>query len=135
MSKHTPAPWLENEHHQVFGPNGRRICVDGFAFGTHSTEESQANTKRVVACINACEGFSLEELEGANLFADSIESDAEIIALKKQRDELLEALCDFSEYVHNEQCSTDGAVQYSTTQINRLVFKARDAIAKAKGAV
>lgn len=92
MSKHTPEPWVKNEYHQVFGPNDRRICIDGFAFGTHSTEESQANTKRVVACINACEGFSIEELEGANLFKDSIESDAEITVLNKQRDALLAEL-------------------------------------------
>lgn len=47
--------------------------------------------------------------------------------------ELLEALRDFSDYVHTEQCATDGSVQYSNTQINRLAFKARAAIAKAEG--
>lgn len=34
----------------------------------------------------------IEREEGANLFKDSIDSDAEIIALKKQRDELLAEL-------------------------------------------
>lgn len=53
--------------------------------------------------------------------------------LEKQRDELLKALEDFSNYVHSEQCSTDGAVNYSNTQINRLVFKTRAAIASVKG--
>jgi hypothetical protein len=46
---------------------------------------------------------------------------------------LLEVLQEFSKYVHTEQCSTDGAVTYSNTQINRLAFLARDAIAKATG--
>jgi len=55
-------------------------------------------------------------------------------AVKADRDALLEALRDFSEYVRTEQNATDGQVQYSTTQINRLVFKARHAIAKAEGA-
>ena len=50
-----------------------------------------------------------------------------------QIDDLLEALRDFSDYVRDEQCSTDGAVTYSNTQINRLAFKARAAIAKATG--
>lgn len=54
-------------------------------------------------------------------------------AVKADRDALLEALRDFSEYVRTEQNATDGQVQYSTTQINRLVFKARSAIAKAEG--
>lgn len=46
---------------------------------------------------------------------------------------LLEALQDFESYVRTEQNSTDGAVQYSSSQIQRLVFKARAAIAKATG--
>lgn len=46
--------------------------------------------------------------------------------------ELVEALEDFSSYVRDEQCATDGFVTYSNTQIHRLVFKARAALAKAK---
>lgn len=47
--------------------------------------------------------------------------------------ELLEALKEFSDYVHSEQCATDGAVQYGTARIERLAFIARAAIAKATG--
>lgn len=46
--------------------------------------------------------------------------------------ELVEALNDFSNYVHAEQSSTDGHVQYSNTQIIRLAFKARSALKSAK---
>jgi len=49
-------------------------------------------------------------------------------------EQLLEALRDFSNYVRTEQSSTDGHVQYSNTQINRLAFKARSAIAAADAA-
>lgn len=49
-------------------------------------------------------------------------------------EQLLEALRDFSNYVRTEQSSTDGHVQYSNTQINRLVFKVRHAIAAAEAA-
>ncbi len=56
---------------------------------------------------------------------------APVVAVNEQ---LLEALRDFSNYVHAEQSSTDGHVQYSNTQINRLAFKARSAIAAAEAA-
>ena len=58
---------------------------------------------------------------------------AELRRLHILNQELLEALKDFSDYVRNEQNSTDGAVTYSNTQIHRLVFNARAAIAKAEG--
>ena len=92
MNKHSKGPWFKNKNRIIADANDHPVCLDGFSFGSHSTEKSQANTRRIVACINACEGFSIEELEGANLFKDSIESQSEIIAMKKQRDELLEAL-------------------------------------------
>ena len=50
----------------------------------------------------------------------------------RQIEQLREALQDFSDYVRNEQMSTDGPVNYSNTQINRLVFKARKALEETK---
>lgn len=93
MSKHTKGPWriVEGRTHgslEVF--SGDTAIAEIWRRGNASLE--MANARRIVACINACEGFSAEELQGADLFKDSIESDAEIIALKKQRDELLESL-------------------------------------------
>lgn len=58
------------------------------------------------------------------------EADARLIAAAP---EMLEALVDLSNYVRDEQMATDGAVQYSTAQIDRLAFKSRAAIAKATG--
>lgn len=60
------------------------------------------------------------------------EAAAELRRLDALVGELVEALEDFSSYVRDEQCSTDGPVTYSNTQIHRLVFKARAALAKAK---
>ena len=37
-------------------------------------ENFEDNANRIVACWNACTGFSTEELDGADLFKDSIES-------------------------------------------------------------
>jgi hypothetical protein len=55
-------------------------------------------------------------------------------ALMAERNDLLAVLKGFSDYVHAEQSSTDGAVTYSTTAINHWAFLARAAIAKATGA-
>lgn len=92
MSSHAPGPWARDYFRQVAGVNGQVVCLDDFTLGSRSTEETAANTRRVIACVNACEGFSVEELEGANLFTDSIESLHEILATRRQRDELLAAL-------------------------------------------
>ena len=62
----------------------------------------------------------------------NFEAAAELRRLDALNAELVEALEDFSSYVRDEQCSTDGPVTYSNTQIHRLVFKARAALAKAK---
>lgn len=96
MSKHTKGPWSINDWSQdttditigaVLTPLIAKVPLRDV-----SINEQKDNACRIVACINACEGFSIEELQGADLCKDSIESDAEIIALRQQRDELLEAL-------------------------------------------
>ena len=48
-------------------------------------------------------------------------------------EDMIGVLKGFSDYVRDEQCSTDGAVTYSTTTVNHWAFLARDAIAKATG--
>ena len=64
--------------------------------------------------------------------ADELEQERK--RLHDANTELLEACKAFSDYVHMEQSATDGAVTYSNTQINRLVFMARAAISKATSA-
>ena len=90
MSKHTKGPWavVEGRTHgsiEVFG--GDTAIAEIWRRG--NAQQERAIAHRIVACVNACEGFSIEELEGADLFDDSIESQCEIIELKKRRDELL----------------------------------------------
>lgn len=92
MSSHVPGPWSRDRSHQIVDGNGQIVYVDNFTFGSHRTEESQANTKRIIACVNACEGFTTEELEGANLHSDSMGLLREILAEKRRCDELLAAL-------------------------------------------
>lgn len=90
MSKRIPEPWAEDQYHQVIIKDDQVICTRGLTFNTLTTEEETGmNTQRIIRCVNACEGFSTEELKGMNLFNASIESINEIINLTDERDELL----------------------------------------------
>ena len=129
MTKHTPEPW-----NIYFNSQDDFVIRKMFADGQEShvvarCHSGAANARRIVACVNACEGFSIEELEGANLFKDSIESDAEIRELKKQRDELLEALKQMVSIVEIHSRSTKNNFAWAEMD------EARAAIAKAGGAV
>ena len=63
-------------------------------------------------------------------FANSVTSE-KIHQLQTTVDELLQFLQRFSDYVHTEQSSTDGAVTYSTTTINHFAFMARHLLQKS----
>lgn len=85
---------------------------------------SEANARRIAACWNACEGFSIEELEGADLFKDSIESGNLI-------NELLAALEKIVEM--NVQWALDQHGDATKAENMDCVRVARAAIAKAEG--
>lgn len=102
--KHTPGPWVasrcENEKEWGIdsGEWGIATCADCPGDGT-----PEANARRIVACVNACEGSSTEWLEAfANMpvGVSSIEKCVEhcetllakIKELDAQRDELLKAI-------------------------------------------
>ena len=68
-----------------------------------------------------------------NNWRDLQDAAAELRRLHEVNQELLEVLKAFSDYVRDEQNSTDGAVTYSTTAINHWAFLARAATANATG--
>lgn len=84
-----------------------------------------------------------EALQLAEVFEDELkwnttpisrtETAAELRRLHEVNQELLDVLKAFSDYVRDEQNSTDGAVTYSTTAINHWAFLARATINKATG--
>lgn len=92
MAKYASSPWSFDHFRQIVDGNGQIVYVDDFTFGPRSTDETSANTRRVIACVNAREGFTAEELEGANLYSDSMGLLREILAEKRRCDELLAAL-------------------------------------------
>ncbi|MGL5280723.1 MAG: hypothetical protein ACRC8W_03080 [Plesiomonas shigelloides] len=113
MNNHNPSPWR-------FGDMYNSIVCDTYifeikgsdavdAYGGHMICESVAkrNAARIIACVNACEGVSNEDLiEGASV--------KEIIG---QRDDLLSALKQVLSYLEDELstggqiCSDDDAIR------------------------
>lgn len=94
MSKHTKEPWRIVRDRlgasiEIFSVD--KAIAELWRYNDDDFDERD-DAFRIVACVNACKGFSIWDLENADLFKDSVESQKEIVALKQQRDELLKAL-------------------------------------------
>ena len=98
-NKHTPGPWVigrppPNGEQTIGDKNGLMVAVATTGYGVNS----EANARRIVACVNRLAQFTTEQIEdfGYDLFAEDrprlVEAQNEIHLLKKQRDELLAAL-------------------------------------------
>jgi hypothetical protein len=71
---HTKEPWEARRDPSYYGIVSEVYAGDKFILGTggvHSPSELEANTKRIVACVNACEGITNEALE-AGIVLDSV---------------------------------------------------------------
>ena len=95
---HTPEPWHL--------PKGS-TCMES---NSGEVPRSEANARRIVACVNACAGISTELLEcpGGNV--------AKVAGrLMKQRDELLAALTEIAELdilkYHHAYAIAKGAIE------------------------
>ena len=123
-NKHTPEPW------QVFEDDPRAIVTkenpmlsllsvgeDGLAI-----MYEEADARRIVACVNACEGISTEYLEkfSATTFND-------FKRMKEQRDELLTIVKGF-----HRKLETYRNVYSGDKELRRLLDECEAAIAKAK---
>lgn len=123
-AKHTPGPWIIDEDASSFDIFSDAEVGTPFiasirrsALSSGLDELARANARRIVACVNACEGVPTEVLE-AEKYINSASFGLRR-SIKKQRDELLAAL----EMVLD--CDGD---------LNAMDFDMmRAAIAKAKG--
>lgn len=61
MSEHTVTPWVLDQYGYAQDASGSDIRVKGFTLSGGG--ESVANTARIIACVNACEGLSNDKLE------------------------------------------------------------------------
>lgn len=63
---HTKEPWEARRDPSYYGIVSEIYAGDKFILstgGVHSPSELEANTKRIVACVNACSGITNEALE------------------------------------------------------------------------
>lgn len=129
MSDFTPGPWRIDEYRNFVTPDGP-LYLGGvttpLTLGANM-RKGWGNACRIVACVNACEGISTEQLESWLCMSRPIlqsmkELKSEADREAKQRDELLEALKDMVDLVELI-LPFDGPQQR----------KARAAIAKATG--
>lgn len=86
MSKHTPEPWKVQHPHA--GQRGWEIA-DSSGLNQVSQDVTEANARRIVACVNACRGLPTDELEQKGLVAAV---GTQLLDVERQRDELLAAL-------------------------------------------
>lgn len=134
--KHTPEPW------RVSG-NGTMRFIDASVGNGMAQEvatcmrvehgDMEANARRIVACVNACEGIPTDYLESKDDDATKIAKRgyAEILTLRQQRDILLEALeCLFDSYKRLTDSGDAGNWWVEDTDEGK---KALTAIAAVKG--
>lgn len=110
MSAHTPGPWRVGSKHPVLGDVQTTDIFTDEPFGdliascktSPPCPQAEANARRIVACVNACEGILTEALEAepeqrlvkylSTRKANYLVASLEIGKLMAQRDELLAAL-------------------------------------------
>lgn len=80
----TPGPWLVAEGTETMVITLTRIPAIAQAIG----KEAQANARRIVACVNACQNIETEVLEKHALGVIAAENSQ----VEQQRDDLLAAL-------------------------------------------
>ena len=114
QDRHTPEPWLA-QHSQIC--KGSLAVSDCFRAEDGSPE---ANARRIVACVNACQGIPTENLEPGSFLEMNHADNAYVRQLTIQRDSLAEAL---RELVRVQ-------VEGSIGELRRATDKARAALAR-----
>lgn len=121
---HTPGPWSVAKGDGYFVVETRTAGIKFIAQG-ESEAGDLANARRIVACVNACEGLTTEALERlGTLDRARVQLDVVRVEALRQRDELLEALQIARDHIEM------GALEVSHCRDAALI---RAAIAKATG--
>lgn len=147
--QHTPEPWIVVSDRSIYDQLQKIAIADCWEF---SSENSETNARRIVACVNACAGKTIEELEsctiGAYKEADDVLLEVErassdvdysgryadgIRALKQQRDGLAALLADA--HYPKISCWRGINVYAGTTSSTKCTWceQKKSAIAKAQG--
>jgi hypothetical protein len=145
IASHVPAPWEvcmdpKNDtwyRGQTIGAanesDGRRIC-DVWSLGdVEPGSIAEANARRIVACVNACEGISTESLESGEARAVRDEL-ANIEKLESQRDQLLEFARDILSHWPDGGDLDGGDIQGLAVKHGLLIGKTVNAPCNAENA-
>ncbi len=100
MNNQSKGVWYRQNGIALMGDEGIHICdVKGLS---RTASENEANAARIVACVNACDGYTTEqlvELKGGNVkrevthYADKLcEAEGRYLKAELHRDNLLTAL-------------------------------------------
>lgn len=122
---HTPEPWSAEPGYgygRSFSAWGICAADDAVAVTTLlGNETDQTNARRIVACVNACRGFSTEYLEAVVAEGESLQkrkidagksADAAVATLTRRCDELLEALRTIAVQSLGEDWTPEQAIQF-----------------------
>jgi len=96
--RHTPGPWrtvpfiCHGSRIGIQDADGKWVGEEGYQEVHHIPRFSPAHARRIVACVNACEGYETETLETVNLIESAYAANGREFELTRQRNELLEAL-------------------------------------------
>lgn len=108
MSEHTKEPWTSDQGFNAMinaGENLVATCFDGISGEGINHDMANANARRIVACVNALEGFKTEELEDTGKIEELYKKHRDdarrealehIKVVENQRDEALAALEDIA---------------------------------------
>ena len=117
--KFTKGPWKterEGIHALIRGGDATIVAV------RHRlpADVHEANARRIVACVNACEGISTENLEDNRPVKWVIQQYNNVV---KQRDELLKALM-LAESVYRQNCVNEGEPSSVLDAMQAAILKA-----------
>lgn len=126
--QHTPEPWKVAGFLGIYPKDRLDTAIiatlannSGAARGV---DISEANARRIVACVNACEGLETENLENAGLLRDGLESvQGRIKELKAENERFRNALKEIAKYRHRDKSCSLEAQGYNQVECAEIGAK------------
>lgn len=123
--QHTKEPWNGKNIPLTASALERAGFYIVFTNNPATKDEAEANARRIVACVNACEGMDTESLESIagriaaksalQMHAYYVSNKAKVAAMEQQRDKLLAVLTEIAELdilkYHHAYAIAKGAIE------------------------